>query len=119
MKNGLFRVLEDYSIVQSNYSWHQVADYIWIDQLVGAGFSTSDANGFVADEDQMASDFVCRFAFAKTIPTFTLTGSILDGLPRESSQSIPLSSKTTLASHQRFLSVHFPLYRTVTKFMII
>ncbi|KAJ7840852.1 alpha/beta-hydrolase [Mycena olivaceomarginata] len=52
------RVTEDYAIVPNNYSWHQLADTIWVDQPVGTGYSTSDATGYVPDEDQMGADFV-------------------------------------------------------------
>ncbi|KAJ7240373.1 Alpha/Beta hydrolase protein [Mycena haematopus] len=57
-ENGPLRVTEDYSIVQNNYSWHQLADTIWVDQPVGTGYSTSDTTGYVHDEDQMGIDFV-------------------------------------------------------------
>jgi len=44
--------------VQNNFSWNNLADTIWIDQPVGTGYSTSDATGYVPDEDQMGRDFV-------------------------------------------------------------
>ncbi|KAH9951054.1 alpha/beta-hydrolase [Amylocystis lapponica] len=47
-----------YSAYPNNYSWDTVADYIWIDQPVGTGWSTTDETGFVYDEDQMGSDFM-------------------------------------------------------------
>jgi carboxypeptidase C (cathepsin A) len=31
-QNGPLRVTEDYAIVPNNYSWHQLADTIWVDQ---------------------------------------------------------------------------------------
>ncbi|KAF7368752.1 Carboxypeptidase [Mycena venus] len=57
-ENGPLRVTKDYAIVPNNYSWHQLADMIWVDQPVGTGYSTSDATGYVPDEDQMGIDFV-------------------------------------------------------------
>ncbi|KAJ8469599.1 hypothetical protein ONZ45_g16841 [Pleurotus djamor] len=57
LENGPIRVNYDYSISQNNYSWNKVADYIWIDQPVGIGFSTADANGYIDSEEQMAIDF--------------------------------------------------------------
>ncbi|KAJ7479835.1 alpha/beta-hydrolase [Mycena latifolia] len=57
-ENGPLQVTGDYSIVQNNFSWNKLADTFWIDQPVGTGYSTSDANGYVPDEDQMGRDFV-------------------------------------------------------------
>ncbi|KAK7018465.1 Alpha/beta-hydrolase [Favolaschia claudopus] len=57
-ENGPLQVTGSYSIVQNNFSWHKLADTVWIDQPVGTGYSTSDANGYVSDQDQMGRDFV-------------------------------------------------------------
>ncbi|KAJ6452243.1 alpha/beta-hydrolase [Mycena sanguinolenta] len=57
-ENGPLQVTGTYSIVQNNFSWNQLADTFWIDQPVGTGYSTSDAAGYVPDEDQMGEDFV-------------------------------------------------------------
>ncbi|KAF7307471.1 Alpha/beta-hydrolase [Mycena indigotica] len=57
-ENGPLRVTGNFSIVQNKFSWNKLADTIWIDQPVGTGYSTSDANGYVPDEDQMGQDFV-------------------------------------------------------------
>ncbi|KAF8217978.1 Alpha/Beta hydrolase protein [Mycena galopus ATCC 62051] len=57
-ENGPLQVTGDYAIVQNNYSWHQLADTIWVDQPVGTGYSTADTTGYVPDEDQMGLDFV-------------------------------------------------------------
>ncbi|KAJ7453068.1 alpha/beta-hydrolase [Mycena galericulata] len=57
-ENGPLHVTGNYSIVRNNFSWNTLADTFWIDQPVGTGYSTSDANGYVLDEDQMALDFV-------------------------------------------------------------
>lgn len=40
------------------YSWHNLTDIFYVDQPVGTGYSTSDATGYVADEDQTGTDFV-------------------------------------------------------------
>ncbi|KAF8556411.1 alpha/beta-hydrolase [Imleria badia] len=57
-ENGPLHVLANYSLVENQYAWSTVADYVWIDQPVGTGFSTVDADGLVADEDQVAADFM-------------------------------------------------------------
>ncbi|KAJ7434538.1 alpha/beta-hydrolase [Mycena galericulata] len=57
-ENGPIHVTGDYSIVQNNYSYNQLADTFWVDQPVGTGYSTSDATGYIPDEDQMGEDFV-------------------------------------------------------------
>ncbi|KAJ7186610.1 Alpha/Beta hydrolase protein, partial [Mycena filopes] len=57
-ENGPLQVTGTYSIVPNNFSWNDLADTIWVDQPVGTGYSTSDANGYVPDEDQMGRDFV-------------------------------------------------------------
>ncbi|KAJ7769346.1 alpha/beta-hydrolase [Mycena metata] len=57
-ENGPLRVTGTYSIVPNNFSWNTLADTIWVDQPVGTGYSTSDATGYVPDEDQMGRDFM-------------------------------------------------------------
>ncbi|KAJ7769203.1 alpha/beta-hydrolase [Mycena maculata] len=57
-ENGPIHVTGTYSIVQNNYSYNQLADTFWVDQPVGTGYSTSDPDGYVPDEDQMGEDFV-------------------------------------------------------------
>ncbi|KAJ7625561.1 alpha/beta-hydrolase [Roridomyces roridus] len=57
LENGPIRIAADGTISQNKYSWDTAADYIWIDQPVGTGFSTADAAGYIADEDQMGADF--------------------------------------------------------------
>ena len=74
---------DDYSVTANNYSWDKLADYVWIDQPVGTGYSTADKSGYgeflsicmsricahvapcdtVADEDQMGVDFVSTLLF--------------------------------------------------------
>ncbi|KAJ7250537.1 Alpha/Beta hydrolase protein [Mycena haematopus] len=58
LENGPIRIATDGTISENPYSWDKVADYIWIDQPVGTGFSTADAAGYIADEDQMGADFM-------------------------------------------------------------
>ncbi|KAJ7505935.1 alpha/beta-hydrolase [Mycena galericulata] len=57
-ENGPLHVTGNYSIVRNNFSWNNLADTFWIDQPVGTGYATSDADGYVPDEDQMGLDFV-------------------------------------------------------------
>ncbi|RDX42857.1 alpha/beta-hydrolase [Lentinus brumalis] len=57
-ENGPIHVLSNGSWVLNPFSWNTLADTIWIDQPVGTGFSTSDAKGYIADEDQMGEDFI-------------------------------------------------------------
>ncbi|KAL4065995.1 Alpha/Beta hydrolase protein [Scleroderma citrinum] len=57
-ENGPIYIQNDYSASENENSWTRVADYVWIDQPVGTGFSTADSEGYVFDEDQMASDFM-------------------------------------------------------------
>ncbi|KAF9244678.1 alpha beta-hydrolase [Melanogaster broomeanus] len=57
-ENGPIQVSNDYSLFENQYAWSTIADYVWIDQPVGAGFSTADSNGYIFDEDQMATDFM-------------------------------------------------------------
>ncbi|CDO69772.1 hypothetical protein BN946_scf184766.g17 [Trametes cinnabarina] len=56
-ENGPIRIGPDGSPSQNEYSWDHVADYIWIDQPVGTGWSTTDSDGYVHDEDEMGRDF--------------------------------------------------------------
>ncbi|KAH7922313.1 alpha/beta-hydrolase [Leucogyrophana mollusca] len=56
-ENGPIHIQNDYSLFENEYSWSTIADYVWIDQPVGVGFGTADSDGYIADEDQMASDF--------------------------------------------------------------
>ncbi|GLB41836.1 putative peptidase S10 family protein [Lyophyllum shimeji] len=57
-ENGPIRIQPDYQITSNPYSWNKLADYFWVDQPVGVGYSTADANGYVADEDQVGADFM-------------------------------------------------------------
>lgn len=56
-ENGPIQVQNDYSLLENQYAWSTVADYVWIDQPVGVGFGTADSTGYIFDEDQMAADF--------------------------------------------------------------
>ncbi|EPQ51722.1 alpha/beta-hydrolase [Gloeophyllum trabeum ATCC 11539] len=57
IENGPIHIANDYSAYANNYSWDTLADYVWIDQPVGTGYSTVDYGAWVADEDQMGVDF--------------------------------------------------------------
>ncbi|OAX41086.1 alpha/beta-hydrolase [Rhizopogon vinicolor AM-OR11-026] len=56
-ENGPIHIQNDYSLIENQYGWSAVADYVWIDQPVGVGFGTADSTGYIFDEDQMATDF--------------------------------------------------------------
>ncbi|PFH51848.1 hypothetical protein AMATHDRAFT_58385 [Amanita thiersii Skay4041] len=57
-ENGPIRIASDYSISSNPHSWNQLADFFWIDQPVGVGYSTADADGYAPDEDQVGKDFM-------------------------------------------------------------
>ncbi|GBE89633.1 alpha/beta-hydrolase [Sparassis crispa] len=57
-ENGPIHLNVDLGAYENPYAWNTLADYIWIDQPVGTGWATADAEGYAADEDQVASDFV-------------------------------------------------------------
>ncbi|KAK2463588.1 hypothetical protein APHAL10511_004339 [Amanita phalloides] len=57
-ENGPIRINSNYSISPNPYSWDKLADFFWIDQPVGVGFSTADADGYALDEDQVGRDFM-------------------------------------------------------------
>ncbi|KAJ4473583.1 alpha beta-hydrolase [Lentinula aciculospora] len=58
-ENGPMRINGDYSMTSNTESsWDTVADYVWIDQPVGTGFSTADEDGYISGEDQMGTDFL-------------------------------------------------------------
>ncbi|KAJ6620632.1 Alpha/Beta hydrolase protein [Mycena sp. CBHHK59/15] len=86
LENGPIRIASDNTISANNYSWNKVADYIWIDQPVGTGFSTADAAGYIADEDQMGADFMGFLAnLVKVFPSLAtrplhLTGESYSGV---------------------------------------
>ncbi|KAG6379586.1 hypothetical protein JVT61DRAFT_10091 [Boletus reticuloceps] len=69
-QNGPIRLLSNYSLVQNPYAWSNVADYVWIDQPVGTGFSTVDINGYAPDvhrEDRLCLQF--HFSLVVYAPT--------------------------------------------------
>ncbi|KAI0798571.1 Alpha/Beta hydrolase protein [Irpex lacteus] len=85
-ENGPLHIAGDYSLHPNNQSWNKIADYIWIDQPVGVGFSTVQKDGFVPDEDQLGVDFfgflanlVKVFPALKTRPLH-LTGESYAGM---------------------------------------
>ncbi|KAL0953728.1 hypothetical protein HGRIS_004919 [Hohenbuehelia grisea] len=85
-ENGPIRVNSDYSISSNNFSWNKVADYFWIDQPVGTGFSTAAQQGYAADEDQIGRDFLGFLAnLVKVFPSLAtrplhLTGESYAGV---------------------------------------
>lgn len=86
---------------QNPYSWHNLTDIFYIDQPVGTGYSTSDATGYIVDEDQMGTDFagfltniVAVFPSLKQRPLY-ITGESYAGT------YIPYISKTIVATSPR------------------
>jgi carboxypeptidase D len=79
-ENGPVKINADYSASENPNSWHHIADYIWLDQPVGVGFSTADAAGYVSDEDQMATDFLGFLAnLVKVFPALAKRPLVLSG----------------------------------------
>ncbi|EJD07265.1 alpha/beta-hydrolase [Fomitiporia mediterranea MF3/22] len=59
LENGPLLVTESGDLAPNNVSWDKLVDYIWVDQPVGTGFSTAEANGgYIENEDQMGEDFL-------------------------------------------------------------
>ncbi|KAI0688707.1 alpha/beta-hydrolase [Cytidiella melzeri] len=58
-ENGPIRLQPGTQKLEKNpHAWSELVDYFWIDQPVGSGFSTADSEGYAADENQVAEDFV-------------------------------------------------------------
>jgi carboxypeptidase D len=57
VQNVPISIQNDFSAAANAFTWSKQADIIYLHQPSGVGFSTSDATGYVADEDQMADDF--------------------------------------------------------------
>ncbi|KLO06645.1 alpha/beta-hydrolase [Schizopora paradoxa] len=58
LENGPLHVTVSGSMESNPNSWDKFVDYIWVDSPVGTGYSTADRFGYIADEDQMAEDFI-------------------------------------------------------------
>ncbi|EAU90532.2 hypothetical protein CC1G_00916 [Coprinopsis cinerea okayama7 len=58
LPNGPIRIQSDGSLVKNRHSWDKLSDMFWIDQPVGVGYSTADADGYVPDQDQIGRDFI-------------------------------------------------------------
>ncbi|KAH9913998.1 alpha/beta-hydrolase [Epithele typhae] len=56
--NGPIHLDQNQQPFKNDFSWDQLADYVWVDQPVGVGWSTTDSDGYVADEDQVGTDFM-------------------------------------------------------------
>ncbi|TDL15660.1 alpha/beta-hydrolase [Rickenella mellea] len=79
-ENGPLQVTNTFSIVQNNFSWNNLADYVWIDQPVGTGYSTADTSGYIADEDQMGEDFMAFLTnLVKVFPSLAIRPLYLTG----------------------------------------
>ncbi|THV05581.1 alpha/beta-hydrolase [Dendrothele bispora CBS 962.96] len=79
-ENGPIRIGPDYGASANKFSWNTVADFFWIDQPVGVGFSTADSEGYVADEEQIGKDFMGFLAnLVKVFPSLTNRPLYLSG----------------------------------------
>ncbi|KAI9568045.1 alpha beta-hydrolase [Boletus coccyginus] len=79
-ENGPIQILSNYSAAENQYAWSTVADYVWIDQPVGTGFSTADADGYVPNEDQLGADFMGFLEnFVKVFPNLATRPLYLAG----------------------------------------
>ncbi|GJJ10459.1 hypothetical protein Clacol_004685 [Clathrus columnatus] len=58
LEHGPCQITGDYSLVPNEYALTRLADVFYIDQPVGAGYSTADATGYIADEEEMGEDFL-------------------------------------------------------------
>ncbi|KAJ3513644.1 hypothetical protein NMY22_g14978 [Coprinellus aureogranulatus] len=57
-ENGPIALSKDNEASERQYSWDKIADYFWVDQPVGVGYSTSASDGYVPNEDQVGKDFM-------------------------------------------------------------
>ncbi|KAI0730653.1 alpha/beta-hydrolase [Earliella scabrosa] len=57
-ENGPIRLDAQGLPFENTFSFDHLADYIWVDQPVGTGFSTADSTGYVHDEDEVGRDFM-------------------------------------------------------------
>ncbi|EJF59037.1 alpha/beta-hydrolase [Dichomitus squalens LYAD-421 SS1] len=57
-ENGPIHLTPEGLPIENAFSWDKLSDYIWIDQPVGVGWSTTDSEGYVHDEDEMGRDFM-------------------------------------------------------------
>ncbi|CDO69768.1 hypothetical protein BN946_scf184766.g13 [Trametes cinnabarina] len=79
-ENGPIHINSDFSASQNNFSWDRLADYVWVDQPVGVGFSTADSAGYVHDEDEMGRDFMgFLFNLVKVFPSLKTRPLYLTG----------------------------------------
>ncbi|KIJ51875.1 hypothetical protein M422DRAFT_26559 [Sphaerobolus stellatus SS14] len=58
MENGPIHFHDDGSPYRNQYGWDYAVDIFYLDQPVGVGFSTADADGYVNDEEQVGADFM-------------------------------------------------------------
>ncbi|CAM9939053.1 unnamed protein product [Hapterophycus canaliculatus] len=60
LENGPFRLSSDHRISVNKYSWHNVANVVYVDQPVGTGLSFT-TNGNYADDDSQIDEQFYRF----------------------------------------------------------
>ncbi|KAI0695231.1 Alpha/Beta hydrolase protein [Cytidiella melzeri] len=81
LENGPLRIAENGSIIPNNASWDKLVDFVWVDQPVGTGYSTVDANGgYIQNEDEMGEDFLSFLSnLVKIFPSLTTRPLLLTG----------------------------------------
>ncbi|KAJ6511202.1 alpha/beta-hydrolase [Mycena sanguinolenta] len=112
-ENGPLQVTGTYSIVQNNFSWNQLADTFWIDQPVGTGYSTSDAAGYVPDEDQMGEDFpyITKTIFSTPNPPVSLRKIIVgDGTLGDAATFGYVPTLTTIETYPQLIGYDPDVY---------
>ncbi|KAI0266542.1 alpha/beta-hydrolase [Gloeopeniophorella convolvens] len=56
--NGPMLLHNDFTVSQNSKSLTTLIDTFWVDQPVGAGFSTVDSDGYAKDENDVTNDFI-------------------------------------------------------------
>ncbi|KZV76554.1 alpha/beta-hydrolase [Peniophora sp. CONT] len=71
---------QDLTISQNAQSLSNLLDVVWVDQPVGAGYSTVDSDGYAKDEDDVLNDFIQFLTnLAEIFPSLATRPLILAG----------------------------------------
>ncbi|CAF1234029.1 unnamed protein product [Adineta steineri] len=55
---GPFRLQDKNTMIENDGSWHLYTNLLFVDQPIGTGFSTIDADSFIHELDEMANQFL-------------------------------------------------------------